>query len=289
MIIKEGLRELPPDGRDFTLGGVFGDGSLVDVPDGDFFVGVPLGIKDQKDSDYCTAFAACAVSEDQEKVKLSPYYNFAKTKQIMGDKDSWGADLRSACKSFVKYGSVKDDEDPWYVKKNPFDRELVADWTKWPPIYDELAAKHKKKSYFKVQGPTGNMFNDIRIALWKHRKDRASVLVGLKWRHHWSNLAGGIIDEVGEGSYTPHAFKIFGQKEINGKIYLIAQLSNGTENGDKGFFYLAEEVVSETAPYGAFMFKDIDPIMARNIFLSSDTLDCLPVSRFLLWVHSIFS
>src|SRR3990167_5751264 len=111
-ILGGGLLPTPKDKRDFSFGGIFGLPNLKDIPDTSWVVSEPLEIKDQGESDMCTAYALTAVSEDQEGVLLDPLYQFAKIKQIMGEYESWGADLRSACKSATQFGSLEVSEVP---------------------------------------------------------------------------------------------------------------------------------------------------------------------------------
>ena len=70
-------------------------------------------VKNQGSSDMCLAFASTSVSEIQEGVILSPEYQFAKIKQIIGNIESWGADLSNGAKSFTKFGSIKQEETPF--------------------------------------------------------------------------------------------------------------------------------------------------------------------------------
>jgi hypothetical protein len=55
--MKYGLLPLPKDDRDFKLGALYTLPKLSEIPDA-FELDV-LGIKDQRDSDFCTAFATC--------------------------------------------------------------------------------------------------------------------------------------------------------------------------------------------------------------------------------------
>ncbi len=109
--IEAGLKRLPRDKRDFQYSKVFG--TIEELPTEDFLVGDPLEIKDQFDTDMCTAFAACAVSELQEGIKLSPEFQFAKIKELEGQWDTWGADLRQVCRSLVKKGSLRKEDCPF--------------------------------------------------------------------------------------------------------------------------------------------------------------------------------
>lgn len=259
--IRGGLTPTLLDERDFSLTTVFGAVPTEELPDSNFFVGEPLEIKDQGRSDLCTAFALCSVSEDQEMLQLSPEYTFFKTKQLQGgDPMSYGADLRTACKTAVKYGFLESQYNPFRV--SDFDRESVVDPKNWDPELDMLAWDHAKLSFFKVDGPH-DTFDNIRTAMYSHRVEARSVFTGCNWRKRWTHAKDGIIpkdltpDDIKKGNYFGHAFKIFGWKWINNEVYLVAQLSNGTDIGDKGIFYFPREVVNREFDFGAFTFRDV--------------------------------
>lgn len=250
---KEGLKELPVDDRDFALGGVFGEIDINEVPNTDFYVHKPLRIKNQGDTDQCSAFAVTSVSEDQEAIELMPAYQFYSTKRLTGNKEEWGADLRNACKSAVKYGSLPKDFLP---EMNSKSRTYILENNNWPRNADGIARIYKKETYFAVTGKY-DTFDNIRAALWQHRENYCSIVTGAFWRSAWIDAKNGIIPNV-ESDGFGHAFKIFGQKVIDGTIYLVAQLSNGTECGDGGLYYFSREITNkELSKYGLFMFKDI--------------------------------
>lgn len=251
---KQGLKELPIDNRDFPLGGVFGFIDISEVPKDDFIVTTPFAIKNQGDSDLCSAFAVTAVSEDQEGIELLPEYQFFSTKRITGEKEEWGADLRSACKSAVKYGSVPVSK---YGDMKGMPRGYILDERNWPSDIDTFAQLHKKETYFAVTGQY-DAFDNIRCALWQHRDNKSSIVTGAVWKNGWLDQSyNGVIPDIA-GDGFGHAFKIFGQKIINGEPHLIAQLSNGNEIGDRGYFYFNRTITNrELTKYGLFMFKDI--------------------------------
>jgi len=246
--MRGGLRELPSDSRDFSRIKVFGMGSL--PPNEDFMVAEPISIEDQKETDFCTAFALSAVAEDQEGVDLDPLYTFAKIKQIEGDWRSWGADLRSACKAAVKFGFIKKENSPFDLDN--YSRDIVANWENWPKELDDLAKKHRKMSYFRVDDSV-DTFNAFRAALWQNKAKKCSIFTGTTWRENWNNVKDGIIpDEPGPPLFG-HAIKIFGQKIIIGEPYLIAQQSLGKKEGDNGLLYFSRKVINRDFKYGAFI------------------------------------
>lgn len=249
------LHILKEDNRDFKLGAVFKQINIKDVPNTDFVVSDILFKKDQGENDLCSAHAVTAVSEDQEYQELLPEYQFLKTKELSGDPESWGADLRDACKSAVKFGSLPVNG---FEQFKNIERSKIFIKEEWPLNIDEIAKVHKKSTFFSVLDGKYDTFDNIRSALWQHKIDKNSIVTGILWRPEWIDAPGGIIPEENREVGFGHAMKIFGQKNINGKLYLVAQLSQGEMVGDKGLFYFSRKVVNkEIGKYGAFMFNDI--------------------------------
>lgn len=268
-ITNEGLKELRQDSRDFPLGAVFGTTNIKDVPDTDFLVAQPLVMKDQGDTDYCSAFAVTEVSEDQEGVELLPEYQFYSTKRITGDPSAWGADLRDACKSACQYGSV-----PTVAYKNMQNqpRDFILDEKNWPESADMVARIYKKSSYFTVDGQN-DVFDNIRAALFTHKADKCTIVTGALWKRAWIDAPNGIIQDV-DGDGFGHAFKLYGQQTMNGELCIVAQLSNGTAIGNGGIFYFNRAVVNKNlGQYGLFMFKDIAPEVALGYINSPYTVN----------------
>ena len=263
MEIKGGLQETKKDRRDFSYKKSFGSISLSELPK-EFYVSLPLIIKNQRDSDMCTAYGITAVSEDQEEIILSPEYQFAKIKEITGKIDEFGADLRSAAKSVIKFGSIKEADSPY--KLGVQERDFIADWNNWNRELDNKATDYKKGSYFWIDG-SYDFFNNIRVALWLNKAEKRSVFIGAEWHAEWSDIKDGIIKTYDPKSfYFGHAFKIYGWKEINGEPYLVAQLSNGKDFGDNGKFYFHSSVINSNAfRYGALTFKDVNQEEIKKI------------------------
>jgi len=258
--MKGGLLPLPKDNRDFSFGKAFGTIDLKEIP-ANFVVAEPLKIEDQKETDFCAGEASSSVSEDQEGVDLCPLYAFAKIKQIMGDWRGWGADLRSTCKAAVKFGFIKKEDSPFTLEK---ERDFLANWQNWPKALDDYALEHRKKSYFKPDGYP-ETFDSFRAALWQNREVKRSVLTGVRWRSDWESAKRGIIPNFPSTPLFGHALKIFGQKDIMGEPYLMAQLSNGRGIGDFGIFYFSREVINRDFTYGAYLFEDMDSEEAKKI------------------------
>lgn len=256
--IGGGLLPLKKDTRDFKLGSVFSAIDISEVPDTDFIISSPLFIKNQYNSDFCVAFAGAAVSEDQELVELSPEWLFAKAKDLLDDWKSWGLDLRTMAKVLTKFGALRKEFEPEYNLHN-YDRDFLANYENWDEALEKNASLHKKKSYFFVDNLGKDTFDSFRIALWQHKEEKCSILTGTIWEKEWTNAPGGIIPKEKGIELFGHALKIFGQKNINDELYLVAQLSNGTEIGLRGIFFFPREVINRCFTFGAYCFIDLDP------------------------------
>ncbi|MES2224998.1 MAG: hypothetical protein V4478_03350 [Patescibacteria group bacterium] len=287
--IKDGLLPLPADTRDYPHAMVFGALPLKALPSQDFAVMEPLGIKDQSatgDEDFCTAFSSCAVSEDQESVLLNPEYIFMKSKILSGDPEKWGQDLRAICKAHCKFGTIEQQYFPYL--NNPQERDFYVDPKNWSEELDMLAFEHRKNSFFAVDGPH-DTFDNFRMTLWQNKDQFQSIVTGANWKPSWTSAPGGIISETEtaeEGS--PHAFKIYGQKTIDGKMYLVAQLSNGIDIGDMGIFYFPRSVVNKEFVFGAFIFHDMPKDMAAYHAENGISVHDSLLKKFIKVINNIF-
>ena len=272
MIQQDALRLTPEDKRDFKLGGLFPQIRKDEIPEN--YSLSHLKIKDQGETDQCTAYAVSSVSEDQEGIPLDPFYQFAATKRLDKDPDAWGADIRTALKSAVEYGSSPMIANPGSLLDpySPASEQARAIASRFENFKEKkgLAMEHRKKSYFSVDG-RHDLFDNIRIALWQNRADKCSVVAGIKWRRAWTER--GLSDDSERGWISEnngpgfgHAFKIcgYGYRGDAGENYLLLQLSNGERFGSNGMFYLPREIANEELTYGAYMFKDIEPWKVRS-------------------------
>lgn len=280
-VTRDALLPLPQDDRDIVLGAVFSLGSITEVPKESFDVTYFDYILDQGGTDFCSAYAGTYISSDQEEVALSPEYQFAKTKEIEGNPESWGANLRSACKSFLAGSIPQEDWDHYFGKEARLDRSVVPYVTKHPKEWANLAKKYAKGSYWAITGREAkDMFDSIVLALWVNRKERGGAVAGLEWKAPWLSETGGIIKTIYPEQGFGHAINLVGVKYIEGVPYIKARLSSGPGVGDKGFFYISREVINKYCPiYGVFMFKDLPKDEAK--FLNENNMKLTYWSGFL--------
>lgn len=121
-------------------------------------------------------------------------------------------------------------------------------------------------------------FDKIRSAIWQNK---SAVISGCIWQDNWEQAPHGIIEKEGNSLFG-HAIIFIGQKMINNQLYLVAQLSNGTDIGDKGLFYFSRSIINKFFIYGAYVFVDLNPEEVKKILWS-------PCLRFWEKVKKIYS
>lgn len=291
-VLGTGLRETPEDQRDFPLGGVYGVIDIKRVPMGNFNLPKPLVIKDQESKDFCAAFMATEMSEDQEGEELGADWQMAMIKELLGEWESWGSDLRTAILSLVKVGSVPkkiQDEFLRTVGEKAKDRNFLANWNNWPAHFKEIAKKYRKESLFAVQGPH-DAFDNVRAALWQHKEDKCSVGLGVMWRYNWNECEGGIIPLEAVGPGEGHAMKAFDQVVKNGVQYLALQQSWGIDVGDRGIFYASREVFNAYfANFKLFMVKDLPVAVAKYLVENQLTIKNAWWVRIFIGIRDLFT
>lgn len=246
--MNAGLRPTPPDERDYALGSIVILPALSTLPE---TFTLPYTVKNQRDSDFCSAYMTCAMSEVQEGIELEPAYSFAVSKEISGDVDSWGQDLRSACKAHIR-GALPAKDSPYNLSNQTqhFLRRLV-NWQ----VPEEQVLPYRKQTYFKVtgqyvKGPYDH-FDNIRASLHKFA---SPVGIGVMFSWPLSQIVLDTISDKGFG----HAMTVVGFTRLEGLEVCTVLNSAGEEAGKGGVHYMTREVLNHFVDiYGAYMFTDI--------------------------------
>ena len=247
-----GLQPLKKDDRDFALGAIFDLGDPTTLPS-HFELELPYPAKDQRGSDYCTAYASCGLSELQEGVELEPSFSFAMSKEVSGDISAWGQNLRDAMKAHVKYGGLDTAFSPYSLTNK--DDAFLRDPASWNSALRELALPHRKKSFFKVQGRY-NAFDDIRLALYKFREEKQAVEIGVEWG--WDIREYQIKEKRSGFGHAVYAYGWSGD-------YLLIRNSYGSLAGKEGNHAIHKDIINEYADrFGAYMLVDIDKEQAKK-------------------------
>ena len=249
-----GLTRTQPDGRDLKFGAVHPPINLNEIAGKDFDVFNYNEVLNQGTNDKCTGYGMAKILEAHEKVKLSPDFLFAKGKEMEGNPESWGLQLRTIFKVATKIGALERQDIP-----KDLDVEKVRDGVWWP---DEKAFKHRQQSYFFIeQDGYPSLFWAIAGALWQYRDKQNTAGAGCLWEPDWLNNAR--IQAFGNTGGFGHFFAVVGLKHFDDKPYLKILNSGGDGVGDKGYFYMSEEVVNNKFDYGVGMLIDLPPEKAK--------------------------
>jgi len=250
-MIGGGLQRSTEDTRDLKFGAVHPPINLNEIVDFDVFQYDE--VLDQGTNDKCTGYGMAKILEAHERVKLSPDFLFAKGKELEGNPESWGLQLRTIFKVATKVGALEKQDVPSDI--NP---ETARDGKLWPA---DKASKHRQQSYFFIeQDGYPSLFWAIVGALWQYKDKQNVAGAGCLWEQDWLNLAK--ISTMGNTGFG-HFFAAVGLKHFDNKPYLKILNSGGDKVGDKGYFYLTEEVVNNKFDYGVGMLIDIPPEKAK--------------------------
>ena len=260
-LLKFGLQPTPFDERDFQLGAITTLPNLGDI-DPEFLI--PLSQKHQGDSDHCSGNMTTYMSEPQEGVELDENLSFAISKEITGDVDAWGQNLRDALKAHVRStnelrGALPKSLSPFSLENKSSD--FLRDLKNWQlsDVQKDAIHKHAKRSFFKITGPYDH-FDNARTSMWKF-KSPAGTGVNFGW-----SLSRKVFDTIPQGGFG-HAMALRGYTALeDGREVIVLRNSYGKEAGDNGDHYITREVYNHFAEkYGHYMFVDIDKEDAKDL------------------------
>lgn len=227
--------------------------------------GMGIVILDQTDLDFCTAYCKCEIAYQEFGIRFDPLHFMAKIKQVRGEYQQPGANLRDAALASVRFGFLPIQYAPYtHDTGGPNDkpRDFLANWANYPAALDSMAARYKMGSFFTLDG-TGDAFDNIRSAMQLHRSERRSVDFGLNWRPEWTASAKGLIVDSGyvASSGEGHDGDFIGQKTFPGESEprLVWQQTWGPLYGDGGLFYFPRSVVNKEflSGYGSFTYTKL--------------------------------
>lgn len=252
--ITSGLRETPHDERDFKLGAVFDLPTLESLPS-EFELGQTT-IRDQTtidpSNDKCSEYGYGVIDELQEGVLTNPDYSFAVSKDISGDPEVFGQDLRTAGLGHVNIGAIEQSQVPAGINVEDHKYRYLESW---PTDLKDKASNHKKKSLWVVTGPYDS-FDNIRATIYKFFLDgqQNPVVFGCKFGWSIYQIYMDTITSTGSG----HAMAIKGWVVRNGKTYLKVQQSVGEKAGENGYHFFSREVINDAyEKYKAFTAIDM--------------------------------
>jgi len=244
--IGSGLDPLSKDDRDLKFGSIFDFfGSY--TPKNDSKQIDTLSVKDQKRLNNCSFQSATAGKEVDEGVVLSARYLTAKAWQLGLCRRTGYADLRASQKVLQKIGCCEEKDCPSNSNLS-WEQYVNVDFAR----LDRLAAKHKTKSYWKID----NIHEYLKAIDEGH-----VVNLGIDW-YNGFNQKGGfkapwIIRKIMGYYVGGHAFLGAGYKNL---VKLVpSQNSYSSAWGDKGKFYILYDFLDrQIKKYGAYANLDVE-------------------------------
>jgi hypothetical protein len=245
--LKPGLAPTPADERDFQLGALIDLPALSELPASFRFP--TLGVKDQKDTDFCTAFASDLLHEIMTGVELCPEWGFAASKSLSGDTTGYGQDIRTALKRHVKLGALPKNLTPYSLETK--DAGFLRDFANWPAGLTGPAAHQLEKSFLKITGPYDH-YDNIRASIWQFRNEKRAVIFGMNWKWVLSQYLLNDGDKNGFG----HAIAAIGWEEGG----IVLQNSAGLRAGQSGCHLIDRASINFFVEvYNAYMLVGFSP------------------------------
>jgi hypothetical protein len=200
---------------------------------------IPKYIKDQGETNYCTAFARSAAGSYLYGREMSEEYLTAKEGEVIGAPIFMGADPASADTAVANYGFLPKEQSPFSFEKDGW--TVPAFWNSYPPALDGQAIVH-------CPGQPYNVYPDyqsIKNALISGNGENAIVTVNGYWYGTWQNPIGGILPTPTGSPVSRHSWDVIDYKICSdGVERLVMQLSQGTSWGDGGILYADEECLN---------------------------------------------
>lgn len=230
-------------------------------------------VVDRLDEEEITcALTVASAMEDIDSVPIDPYLIFAIGRHVRHQPPTTiGMELQGACEAVHLVGCLPQSEAPFHRRAGDRPpRRFYANWEDWHRLGDvqhylHCAFARRRVSVFAVDGPHGNMFDNIRGAMWAFRHQKRSVVVAMKFSSSWLVEKSGMISETSSaagGFYT--TVKVVGQTTINNSLFLILQGNFGPNAGQKGFFYVPKSVFNRHYVHNAYIFVDLPGSAERS-------------------------
>lgn len=203
---------------------------------------------DQEYTEFCTAYGE-AVSQGYEKlVPMSGEYQTAIESEFVGAPITSGADPVPSMMATTLNGSLPSAFSPFTLDEKGDD--FIADWLNWPSNLIAIAKQYLPGVPFYVDGPY-DVFDNVRNALWQANKsgERGVVKAFGFWYDSFNTSAQnhalkGFLSYPSDQPITRHRYNFIDWTTVNGNLYLVAALTQGTDFGDAGFLYFDRATIN---------------------------------------------
>jgi hypothetical protein len=187
-------------------------------------------------------------------------------KDMVGNPESFGGDLRDALSVPVKTGSIPLTARPSELVGKPLSHlRYIANWRGISDLL-ALAWRRRAKSYVFIK-PTQGMdaFDTIAATMWYflQKGDKRAAVFGTFW--DWS-LSQYVINTLWNNEHFGHAMTYIGKTTINGVKYLVVEQNYGPTAGRNGQHLFSREVVNASENiFGVGTFTSYTPDEIRTM------------------------
>lgn len=200
--------------------------------------------KDQSMTNYCTAAARSTAGSYLWEEEMSFEFQTAKEGEVAGQPIFIGADPNTADKASEEYGFLPQTLSPLSFVSDGWTKPAL--WQNYPAILDTEAYAYTGFSPFNVYPD----YNSIKQALFQGKDENAVVIANGFWYNNFNT--GVSILPMPDSAISRHSWLFIDWKQIGGKEYLVAQLSQGIDEFDGGLLYFSEEVLNAAFKYPAW-------------------------------------
>lgn len=231
----------------------------------------PVCINDQGSSNFCTGFEVSEAIGNQLGIPMSPETQVALEGKIAGAPILVGTDPKTALSSGL-LGAFAKTATPLTFANQGW--TTPAEWQMYPLNFFASVPNGRPSYYAVTFGDPGDMdvYDSVKLALNDAKQDPVPGFSGVLAFGFWYKTfnqvgSNGIIPALqpNELPITRHAYGFIDWKTINGVEYLVAQLSQGEEFGDKGLCYFTRENMNQawqnpaTNAIGLYIYRNTNP------------------------------
>jgi hypothetical protein len=224
----------------------------------------PLSIKNQRGTQFCTAYGTATASEYIEEIEMSPEYQAALISEVAGEPILSGASAKNSLKALKLFGSLPKKDAPYSLDVEG--EVFVANLKNWPKDLTQTADDYLKASYYDVLHGSHDAFDNIKSAL-ATAKEQGENRVAIAYTQWFSNWGGKKPFKRGTGSFSWHCHLFIDWSVKDGQEVLVGHNSYGTEWGDNGLSYWTREAVNQLLEDNrneVFMVRDLTPETAKD-------------------------
>ncbi|CCW68106.1 unnamed protein product [Phytomonas sp. Hart1] len=196
--------------------------------------------------------------EDIEQVPIDPWFLHAAGRHLARPPpESPSLTLQAACEAVCQFGCLEAAAAPtgFWTGREMEGKEAAA--------FLRAAFVRRRGGVYAVDGPYGNLFDNIRSVLWRFKHQRRCVLVAIKASINWFDISNGVIANERAaprgGFYT--TVKVIGQSVLNNEVHLILQGHFGPRVGHRGFFYITKNLFNRYTTGNAYIFLDLNSFL----------------------------